>query len=101
MIIIIIEMIIVNCLAKSRRTLNNTHYGWTCSMEEDLRNILVNPYMETDDAGGGGGDDKGVSVCSLCEKLTEFWKRRCWGKIIVFGHDRNEATGNLNKITLS
>ena len=59
----------MNCFAKSRSTLDNTHYGWTCIMEADLRNILVNPYMQTDDA-GGGDDDKGVSVCSLCEKLT-------------------------------
>jgi len=63
-IIIVIEMIIItmNCLAKSRSTLDNSQYGWTCSMEADLRNILVNPFMETDDGGG----DKGVSVCSLC-----------------------------------
>jgi hypothetical protein len=69
-------------------------------MEVDLRNILVNPPLETDDAAGGNGDN-GLSVCSLCEKLTECRKRWYWGKLIVFGHDRNEATGNLNKIIFS
>jgi hypothetical protein len=46
-------------------------------------------YLETDDTGGGDGGDNGLSVCNLCEKLTDFRKRRCWGKIIIFGHDRN------------
>ena len=82
MIIIVKIMVMMNCLAKSRRTLDNTHYGWMCSMEVYLLNMLVNLYMETVNAGGG---DKGLSVCSLCEKLTDCWERRYWGKIIVFG----------------
>jgi hypothetical protein len=51
-----------------------TTFGWF-SMEVDLRNILVTPYLETDDASGGGGVN-GLSGCSLCEKLTECWKQR-------------------------
>ena len=39
-----------------------TKFGWF-SMEVDLRKILVTPYLETDDASGGGVN--GLSVCSF------------------------------------
>ena len=66
-------------MAKSREPWTiYTKVGWL-NMKVDLQYRLVNPYLETDDAGGGGDDDNGLSVCSLCEKLTEFRKTKVLG----------------------
>ena len=49
-------------------------------MEVDLRNIhvLVTPYLETDDA-SGGGDVNGVSVCSFVWKIDRVLETKVLG----------------------